>query len=93
MQRNDQTFRTYMTCFQNESIYIKNAHLVCDACIVYIYRPRYSKTSNVFSPLCIFELKVMFRSHFRGHFLAELNEICCASLLNSILKKYRGIFL
>ena len=29
----------------------------------------------------------MFRYHFLGHFLAELNEICCGSLLNSILKK------
>ena len=31
----------------------------------------------------------MFRYHFLGHFLAELNEICCGSLLNSILKTYR----
>ena len=28
----------------------------------------------------------MFRYHFLSHFLAELNEICCGSLLNSILK-------
>ena len=48
-----------------------------------------SKTSNAFSPLCIFELKVVFRYHFLGHFLAELNEICCGSLLNIILKTYR----
>ena len=26
----------------------------------------------------------MFRYHFLRHFLAELNEICCGSLLNSI---------
>ena len=26
----------YMTCFQNESIYIQKTHLLCDACIVYI---------------------------------------------------------
>ena len=31
----------------------------------------------------------MFRYHFLGHFLAELIEICCGSLLNSILKTYR----
>ena len=53
---------------------------------------RYSKTSNAFSPLCIFELKVVFRYHFLGHFLAELNEICCGSLLNSILKTYKRKF-
>ena len=28
-----------------------------------------------------------------SHFLAELNEICCGSLLNSILKTYRRKFL
>ena len=33
-----------MICFQNESIYIQKTHLLYDAC----------KTSNVFSPLCIF---------------------------------------
>ena len=61
----------------------------CDACIVY----RYNKTSNAFSPLCIFELKVVFRYHFLSHFFAELNEICCGSLLNSILKTHRRTFL
>ena len=35
----------------------------------------------------------MFRYHFHGHFLAELIEICCGSLLNSILKTYRRKFL
>ena len=35
----------------------------------------------------------MFRYHFLGHFLAELIEICCGSLLNSILKTYRRKFL
>ena len=53
----------------------------------------YSKTSNAFSPLCSFELKVVFRYHFLGNFLAELNEICCGSLLISILKMYRRKFL
>ena len=51
----------------------------CFACIVYID----SKTSNAFSPLCIFELKVVFRYHFLSHFLAELNESGCGSLLNN----------
>ncbi len=49
--------------------------------------------TNTFSPLCIFELKVVFRYHFLSHFLAELNEICCGPLLNSILKTYRSKFL
>ena len=31
----------------------------------------------------------MFRYNFLGHLLAQLNEICCGSLLNSILKTYR----
>ena len=35
----------------------------------------------------------MFRYNFLGHFLAELIEICCGSLLNSILKTYRRKFL
>ena len=71
------------TCFQNESISIYRKRIFwCDACKV-----------NAFSPLCIFELKVVFRYHFLGHFLAELNEICCGSLLNSILKTYRRKFL
>ena len=30
--------------------------------------------------------EVMFRYHFLGHLSAELNEICCGSLLNSVLK-------
>ena len=34
----------------------------------------------------------MFRYHFLSHFLAELNEISCGSLLNSILKTYRRKF-
>ena len=34
----------------------------------------------------------MFRYHFLSHFLAELNEICCGSLLNSILKTTEGNF-
>ena len=34
----------------------------------------------------------MFRYHFLSHFLAELNEICCGSLLNSILKRTEGNF-
>ena len=62
----------------------------CDACIVYI---DITKLKNAFSPLCIFELKVVFRYHFLSHFLAELNEICCGSLLNSILNTYRRKFL
>ena len=62
----------------------------CDACIVYI---DIAKLQMRFFPLCIFELKVVFRYHFLGHFLAELNEICCGSLLNSILKMYRRKFL
>ena len=37
--------------------------------------------------------KVVFRNHFLGHFLAELNKICCGSLLNSILKTHRRKFL
>ena len=36
MQKNDRTFHTYITCFQNESIYIQKTHLFCDACVVYI---------------------------------------------------------
>ena len=36
MYIDDQSFHTYMTCFQNESIYIQKTHLLCDACIVYI---------------------------------------------------------
>ena len=40
-----------------------------------------------------FKLKFMFRYHFLGHFLAELIEICCGSLLNSIVKTYRRKFL
>ena len=68
-----------MTCFQNES------HFLCDACIVYIEK---EKLQIAFSTLCFFlKLKVMFRYHFLGHFLAELHDICCGSLLNSILKK------
>ena len=35
----------------------------------------------------------MFGYHFLGHFFAELIEICCGSLLNSILKTYRRKFL
>ena len=35
----------------------------------------------------------MFRYHFLGHFWAELIEICCGSLLNSILKTYKRKFL
>ena len=35
----------------------------------------------------------MFRYHFLGHFLAELIDIWCGSLLNSILKTYRWKFL
>ena len=78
-----------MTCFQNEYIYVqKNTFFVW--CLHCLYRK--NKTSNAFSPLCIFQLKVMFRYHFLGHFLAELNEICCGSLLNSILKTYRRKF-
>ena len=34
----------------------------------------------------------MFRYHFLSHFFAELNEICCGSLLNSILKRTEGNF-
>ena len=29
----------------------------------------------------------------KSHFLAELNELCCESLLSSILKTYRSKFL
>ena len=35
----------------------------------------------------------MFRYHLLGHFLAELIEICCGPLLNSILKSTEGNFL
>ena len=35
----------------------------------------------------------MFRYHFLGHFLPELIEICCGSLLNSIIKRTEGNFL
>ena len=35
----------------------------------------------------------MFRGHFLGNFLAELNEICWGSLLNSILKTHTRKFL
>ena len=35
----------------------------------------------------------MFRYHLFGHVLPELIEICCGSLLNSILKTYGGKFL
>ena len=31
--------------------------------------------------------------YLKGNFLAELNEICCGSLLNSILQTYRRKFL
>ena len=34
----------------------------------------------------------MFRYHFLSHFLGELNEICCGSLLNSIIKTSEGNF-
>ena len=34
----------------------------------------------------------MSRYHFLSHFLAELNEICCGSLLNIILKTTEGNF-
>ena len=37
MSRNDQTFHTYMTCFQNESMYVQNTHVLCDACIVCLF--------------------------------------------------------
>ena len=83
MWRNDQIIHTYMTWFQNEYISIQKTHILV-WCLHCLYR--YNKTSNAFSPLCIFELKVVFRYHFLSHFLAELNEICCGSLLNSILK-------
>ena len=86
----DQTIHTYMTWFQNESISIQKTHILV-WCLHCLYR--YNKTSNAFSPLCIFELKVVFRYHFLSHFLAELNEICCGSLLNSILKTYWRKFL
>ena len=36
LQINDQTYHTYTTCFQNESIYIRKTHVLCDACIVCI---------------------------------------------------------
>ena len=65
MQRNYQTIHTYLTCFQNESISIQKTYLLV-WCLHCLYR--YSKTSNAFSPLCIFELKVMFRYHFLSHF-------------------------
>ena len=48
MQINDQTFHTYKTCFQNESIYIQKTHILCDACIVI------AKLQNAFSPLYFF---------------------------------------
>ena len=80
-----------MICFQNESIYIQKTHLLCDACIVYIDTD--SKTSNAFSPLCIFLAKIHVSVPFSWPFLAELIEICCGSLLNSILKTYRRKFL
>ena len=76
----------HVTCLKNESIYIQKAHLLCDACTV--YRPyRYSKTSNAFSHYATSHVSVL------GHFSAELNEICCGSLLDSILKTYRRQFL
>ena len=62
----------------------------CDACIVYI---DITKLQMRFLHYAFFELKVVFRYHFLSHFLAELNEICCESLLNSILKTYRRKFL
>ena len=36
LQINDQTYHTYTTSFQNESIYIQKTHVLCDACIVCI---------------------------------------------------------
>ena len=78
-----------MTWFQNESISIQKTHILV-WCLHCLYR--YNKTSNAFSPLCIFELKVVFRYHFLSHLMAELNEICCGPLLNSILKTNRRKF-
>ena len=45
MQINDQTFHTYKTCFQNESIYIQKTHILCDVI---------AKLQNAFSPLYFF---------------------------------------
>ena len=42
---------------------------------------------NAFSTLHFCVLKVMFRYHFLDHFSTELKEICCESLLNSILMR------
>ena len=70
--------------------YIQKTHLLCDTCIVCI---DIAKLQNAFSLCIFFKLKFMFRYHFLGHFLAELIEICCGSLLNSIVKTYRRKFL
>ena len=69
MQINDQTIHTYMTCFQNQSISMQKTRLLV-WCLHCLYR--YSKTSNAFSPLYIFELKVVFRYHFLGHFFDRI---------------------
>ena len=58
------------------------------------YLLSYSKTSNAFSPLCIFLPKIHVSVPFSWpYFLAELIEICCGSLFNSILKTSRRTFL
>ena len=79
-----------MTCFQNESIYIQKTHLLCDACIVYI---DIAKLQMRFLHYAFFLAKINVSVPFLDHFLAELIEICCGSLLNSILKTYRRKFL
>ena len=87
MERNDQTI---MPCFQNESIYTQKTHFVCDACIVYIEKGKLQMRFLHYA----FLAKTHVSVPFSWPFLAELNEICCGSLLNSrpILKTYR-IFL
>ncbi len=70
-------------------LYTENASFVW--CLHCLYR--YSKTSKCVFSIMHFLAKIHVSVPFLGHFLAELIEICCGSLLNSILKTNRRKFL
>ena len=64
---------TYVTSFQNESIYIRKTHILCDACIVYI---DIATLQMRFLYYAFFKAKSHVLVQFSWPYFGELNEIC-----------------
>ena len=62
------SIHVYMTCFQNESIYIQKTHILCDACIVYCIQIK----QNFKCVFFIMHFSAKSRYHFLGHFFGRI---------------------